>query len=72
MLDTLNAFCKQMVTPACSPPRCPQCLSTIVHTSTQPDCDDPRLLDLGEEGGIDPNILDCTGRRSNAEVVPLE
>ena len=69
MLDTLNAFCKQMVTPAAA---VTQCLSTIVHTSTQPDCDDPRLLDLGKEGGINPNILDCTGRRPNAEVVLLE
>ena len=31
-----------------------------------------RGLDLGEEGGIDPYVLDCASRRSNAEVVPLE
>jgi len=29
-------------------------------------------LDLCEEGGIDPHILDCANRRTNAEVVPLE
>jgi hypothetical protein len=31
-----------------------------------------RPLDLGEEGGIDLNILDRAGRSPDAEVVPLE
>ena len=31
-----------------------------------------RALDLGEESGIDPYILDCANRRPDAEVVPLE
>lgn len=32
----------------------------------------PRLLDLSEESGVDRNILNRAGRRSNTEVVPLE